>query len=369
MNKIDFNKLIRIKAELLCYGIRENKYSQELYKIQNPYDIKKGGGYVGFHFLLNDILPILASTTFKFDKRSKYKINKQDGRFVLLSDDKTIIPLTPIKMPQWYSEKTTTGKPMSTVFAHEGLHYLHQQYSGCGYQIQGRGCKFCGVGCQWMDTSAEEIAETALATFKENRDYQVCLGGGARMTSGYGAEFFLKVIKLIRAKNKIMPIWIEMVPAPDKYLDELIRAGASAFGFNLEIWDDELRKEICPGKSEVPKKRYFEAWDFVQKNLGKNRVNTAIIVGLESYKSTLEGIHKISEQGVRLTLLPFKPWDNSQYANRQPANPDDLFRLAYELAKNMIKYKIDSSQNYGCANCTSCTIEDDIIKYIFNQKK
>jgi len=363
--KDGYKEIIKIKADLLCYGIRENHYSEEFYKIQNPSRILKGGGYVGLHFLLNGKIPILASTTFKFDRMSKFEIKKNGDSFYLIRDDGFEIPINLIQMPEWYSKKTISRKPMSSIFAHEGLHYLHQQYAGCGFQMIGKGCKFCGTGCKWLINSPEEIAETALIAYKENEGYQVCLGGGARLTPSYGSGFFLNCINLIRKKNKRMPIWIEMIPPElNIFLNELISAGASGFGFNLEIWDNALRKEICPGKSKISKERYFEAWKFVQGKLDKNKANTVLIACLEPFKSTLEGIHKISQEGVRITLLPFKPWDNSVYADKKPANPEDLYKLALALAKDMVKYGIDSDKSYGCANCDSCTLEEDIRKYL-----
>jgi hypothetical protein len=90
--------LIKTKAELLCYGIRENKYSDEFYTIQNPFNIKKGG-YVGLHFILDDVLQVLSSTTYKFDKHSKFEIVKDNNIFYLKSKRQKI-KISPIVMPQ-----------------------------------------------------------------------------------------------------------------------------------------------------------------------------------------------------------------------------------------------------------------------------
>lgn len=363
-----FKKLIRTKAYLLSYGIRENKYSQEFYQQQNPYDIIKSG-YVGLHFLLEGLIPTLASTTFYFDRDSKYELIKIKNKFYLKGDDGSQTLAIPIPMPKWYQKKTASGKPMASVFAHESTHYLHQQYSGCGYQIVGKGCKFCGVGCQWLKNTADEVAETAIEACKENNQYHICLGGGTRVSPDKGTDFFVAEIQKIRKKNKIAPIWVEMVP-PDSNddIEKMIQAGATAFGFNLEIWNDKRRQSICPGKCEVTKNRYFKAWKYVQKRLGKDHVNTALIVGLEPYNSTKEGINKISQAGVRITLLPFKPWDTSEYAQKEPAHPEKLLKLAWILARDMIKYDIKASKNYGCASCDSCTIEDDIMQYLLKSK-
>jgi 2-iminoacetate synthase ThiH len=95
---------------------------------------------------------------------------------------------------------------MSQVFAHESIHFLHQQYSGCAYQSIGSGCKFCGAGKKFIYNTPKEVAETVLTAYKENNNYQICLGGGTKLTPGKGSEYFLECIKLIRQKNKKVPI-------------------------------------------------------------------------------------------------------------------------------------------------------------------
>jgi len=363
-NKKYYLKLIKIKADLLCYGIRQNKYSKEFYKIQNPYNIQKGG-LIGLHFVLDDTLQILASTTYEFDKKSQFEIIKEKKEFYLKSK-KEKIKISPIIMPKWYNKKTSTGKQMSKIFAHESNNFLHQQYSGCIYQSTGFGCKFCGTGKNFIYNTPKEIAETVITAYKENKNYQVCLGGGTRSTTEKNSEYFIECIKLIRKENKKIPIWIEMTPpTTDITIKNLIKVGATAFGLNLEIWDDKLRKNICPGKSKISKKRYFEAWKYIKNTVGKDKVNTALIAGLEPKTSILKGIHKISQQGIRITLLPFKPWDTSEFKYKKPKTPKELYSLSMSLAKDMIKYNIPEKQNYGCASCTSCTLEEDIKKYLF----
>jgi hypothetical protein len=93
-----YSNLIKVKADLLCYGIKENKYTNEFYKIQNPFNIKKGG-LIGLHFTLDNTLQVLASTTYKFDKKSKFEIIKEKGNFYLKSK-KQKIEISPIIMPK-----------------------------------------------------------------------------------------------------------------------------------------------------------------------------------------------------------------------------------------------------------------------------
>lgn len=359
---MDIENLIKIKAELLCFGLRYDKEAQKFFKRQNPYSIGKTGN-VGLHIILENKLSVLVSTTHVFDKKTQYRLKEKNKKWILIKNDKEVCEVTPIKMPVWYPKKTSSGSPTSTVFLHEGLNFIHQCYQGCGYFQTKKACKFCGTGPIWKIPTPEDVGETVELAYKENSNYQVCLGGGSPITAGKGTEYFLDCIKEIRKRVKEIPIWIEMVPpAENKYIRLMIDAGANSFGFNIEIWDDDLRKEICPGKFEVNKERYFAAFNFVNKKLGKNKIGTLLIAGLEPKESTLEGVEVMSQMGVRVCLLAFKPWDTCEYVYKESCNPEDLLWISKRAADFMKTNKIDPQKNYGCLNCPSCTIDGDFLK-------
>jgi biotin synthase-related radical SAM superfamily protein len=364
----DWENLLQIKAELLCLGIKATEDALKLYEIQNPYsDLKTGN--VGLHFILSHKTSVLATITHHFNAISPYTIQKKNTEWMLFRDGKPCIKITPIPMPKWYQQRTTTGKPMSKIFLHEGTHYLHQTYQGCDYFAVNKGCKFCGTGEKWEIGSPTEIGEVAAAAYKENQNYQICLGGGTRLSADKGALYFKDCLQEIRKKVTNIPIWIEMVPPEsNKYIQMLIDAGATSFGFNIEIWDDELRKGICPGKYEVSKERYFEAFEYVLEALGPNTVGSVLIVGLESIESTVEGVKELAKAGVQPCLLPFKPWNGSEFEKKPPADPADFIQVSKLSAKIMIEYGIDPRRNQGCLNCNSCTIDHDYF-YLLQKEK
>ncbi len=352
----EIDRLINIKAELLCNGVKSTPQAFRLYHEQNPAKINKSG-LVGLHFLLNGQVPVLTSTTYRFDQQSRLMVTKdQKNGFRVQSTSGLLIPITPISMPSWYSEKTTSDKPMNSILAHEGTNFLHMQYSGCDFQVAHKGCKFCATGTEWISNTPEEIAETALRAFSGNDKYQLCLGGGTKLPLGSNVRFFTETAKLIRKSNSQMPIWVEMIPPTNDQIEEMIEAGVTAFGFNLEAWSEEARNRICPGKSQVSTARYIEAMKFVRGKLGLNCINTALITGLEADKHTLEGIHALSSEGIEITLLPFRPWDKSELSGVSSSDPVKLLSRSITLAKEMRDNKINPEDHYGCAKCQSCTL-------------
>jgi len=178
-------------------------------------------------------------------------------------------------------------------------------------------------------------------------------------------EYFLNCVKEIRKNNPGVPIFVEMTPPEtNDEIKELVDAGASCFGFNLELWDDKVRKEICTGKHVISKDRYFEAWEYAKKLLGKNKVGSCQIIGLEPMNSSIEGIEAATSRGVQVSVMPFKPWQGSLYEKISPCSPEDILEASKVAAKIMLKYDVDPHKNYGCFNCAGCTVAEDILKFL-----
>jgi hypothetical protein len=143
--------------------------------------------------------------------------------------------------------------------------------------------------------------------------------------------------------------------------------GANSFGFNIEIWDDALRKEICPGKSSISKKRYFDASREVTNVLGPNRVGSCLIVGLESINSSIEGATTLAENGIQPCILPFKPWDKSSFKNMTPCKSEDLIQVSKCATEAMITHQISPADNQGCLLCDGCTIDHDMYELLLTE--
>jgi len=238
-------EIIEIKADLLCMGIRRNEVAESIYQRQNPcHDWKTGN--VGIHISLEGGSHVLVTISHSFDEKSLYSLENREGNLVLLKEETVISQVNEVPMPNWYSKNTTTGVLMPSFFLHEGKAFLHQTYSGCDYHSSGLQCKFCGTGSDWKIGEPIEIGETVAEAVKENPTYHVCLGGGTRLPLNRNVEYFFECAAEIRKRNSKVPIWVEMIPPEsNESISKLADRGVTSFGFNIEIWDEKLREEIC----------------------------------------------------------------------------------------------------------------------------
>lgn len=363
-NCLDDWEAIKIKADLLCLGIRSNEVAETIYHQQNPQDDFKTGN-VGLHISMENGSHVLVTASHSFDNRSPYSIGYRGKQLVLSKGQVVVDQIKEVPMPKWYSMKTTKSVPMPKIFLHEGSSFLHQTYSGCDYHSKGLGCKFCGTGPELKNREPREIGETVAEAAKENPKYHVCLGGGTRLPPKRNIEYFSECITEIRKNDSKIPIWIEMVPPEsDRDILQLTELGATSFGFNIEIWDDSLRNKICPGKSIIPKIRYLKAMEKALDVLGPNRVGSCLVAGLEPIENTINGATELASIGVQPCIIPFKPYDNSEYDSLNPCSQGDLIKASKSAVNAMIEYSVNPEENQGCLHCESCTVDHDIYRLI-----
>ncbi len=352
---------IKTKADLLCRGIQLNEIAKSISHRQNPYQDRKTGNF-GLHISLDGGSHILVTASHSFNQKSPYSLGYNREQLVLLKRGKIVNQVREIPAPNWYSKKTITMLPMPEIFLHEGNIFLHQTYSGCDYHSNGLGCKFCGTGSKRKIGKPIEIGETVAEAVKENPKYHVCLGGGTRLPLNLNVEYFSECIVEIRKRNPNVPVWIEMIPPESDDILKLVHMGATSFGFNIEIWDDALRNEVCRGKSIILKNRYLRAMKEALDILGPNRVGSCLIAGLEPIEESIKGATELASIGVQPCILPFKPWDKSVYSNRTHCNPEDLIKVSKAAVNAMIQNNVSPEENEGCLLCEGCTIDHDIYK-------
>ena len=235
-------------------------------------------------------------------------------------------------------------------------------YDTCCYFSKKEQCKFCGINKShhFVKKDPKDLAEAISIAVKE-KNYGILWTGGNTYTPDRGALNYLEPIKELR-KLVNNPVICEMAPPEDnKYLDILLKAGVNNFDFNIEIWNDNLRKQICPGKSNISKSRYFEVWKHCLEKIGNSSMETALIAGLEPLESVKQSIEELTSKGVIPTAIPFHPNDDSTFSNKPPCDPKILREISLLISKAIKKYGLQPKKHLSCLSCGACTIEVDMV--------
>ncbi len=361
------NKLAHMKLELLCNGIR---VSEKVLKQFPGYRYKRASLSEGLCFDLfpddcANTIPINLAIHEKFVSKSPFTYD--ENRQMILKDNDDFVKATIIDYPTWYSNQLEDGTLFQEVFQ---IHYhsilATSLTNFCGYKTVGKGCHFCAMGYQ-VDEHKIKSVDNIVAVLKELLTMgvhlsEVNLNSGTLLDEKKNFNLYLKIIKAIRNETDL-PIYAQICPPKDMSLiDQMAEAGISSVSFNMEVYDEDIRKEIMPAKGNIPIDQYFKAMNHATNLLGEMQVSSWLIAGLESNESTIEGIKQIASVGAVPFVTVFRPLTGSEFEDRVPPSPETIAPIFEELGKTLINMKFDPEKTAGgCVKCNCCSALAEVI--------
>jgi radical SAM protein (TIGR04043 family)/radical SAM enzyme (TIGR01210 family) len=348
----------QLKAELLCQGIKiDANIHEELIKY-NSY-IHEGGFVHAAHFLIGHHL-INTCVAESFCAQSPYTLRRVNSHFQLFKNDKIVGPCEVLKTPSWCREIIDGISIGQIIRPHSPNVVSGMPNPACMYFENDQGCTFCSLRDHQKDKpiDPEIVARAAQIAYSTNNNYQLALSGGTSNTADRSAEYFIKIAKIV-SKETTMPISVEMVP-PDEncFLDELHHAGVSAMIMNIEIWDQDLRRIYCPGKSRISLDRYCEAIEYAVKLFGRGQVASVFIAGLQDPTKIVDGAQKIIEMGAIPTVIPFKPFDGCQLSGLPITDSKVIVDISRQIDVLLAQAKLNPALQKGCTGCGGCSLEN-----------
>lgn len=368
-SSISKNDLITLKAELICNGIKINETSEKIYDMEHKTKIKRTSN-MGLQLLLTDSM--IVSVPYNEHSNSKYHLYEEDSKIYLTDNHLTVeVKPFPFTSPEWYDEKLKNGEYISNYLQKEGKDVLICSITeSCCYFSKSEQCAFCALNGK-MESNKHDRMESIIEAVdiilrKDKSIKSINLTGGNLYTPDKGALQYINILKAIR-KVSTIPVVVEISPPDDlEVLHDLKNAGASAIELNLEIWDEKIRNMMMPGKAKITRNRYIEAWKKSVELFGKGNVGSAIIIGLESPSSSLEGIQKMIEVGCLPSIIPFKPTEKSVLENFRKCSSEEVLYVTKEAANMLKKHQLSPIGGPGCIGCSACTLESDM--YLENEK-
>ncbi|KKT20569.1 MAG: hypothetical protein UW03_C0002G0035 [Candidatus Peregrinibacteria bacterium GW2011_GWA2_43_8] len=354
-----------MKAKLLCLGARTPEGLKEsLLDIQNPGRQKRAGlGYgvyadvedeKGTEFTVNiDAFSLFAPTSpIVMDG------DPNNLRFFEIETGEQLGTGTVVKKPTWINEKLTSGKTAGQVIqphSPNDLTTLISSGTRCSLFDTGEQCLFCSLDGKGVVPKSEEDIEEALGiALSRNSEYRLI----SSSSFSRNPREVLRKIETIKKRFPNLVIALETVPFGDKRMyQEAKTAGADAMMMNLECYSDEARRRLCPGKSKIDKKEYFDGFEESVKVFGPSNTTSCLIVGMEPVESSMAGVRALIEAGVVPEVIPWRanlPEGTSLPNWMLPTNPIDLVRVQVVAETEMSKKEL--LPNAGCLRCGMCQI-------------
>lgn len=363
-SQVEYYKLQKnpwlIKAELLCYGLHITDTQKEIIFKTNPYIYEKGFINAS-HIKYRDVL-INVCIADEFCNNSPYSLLERNNKWQLVKDGYQLGEINFLDYPEWLFEKIDDINIGDVLRPHSDSCISLWPSTKCSYMEQGIGCKFCCLLPQkGRILPVDTVVNMVSKALYYNPSYEINLSGGTCGNPRQAVDYLCQIAEGISSRFDSTAISVECAPPSEiEDLTRLKRAGVSAIVMNLEIYDSDLRKIICPGKSNISRERYFEVLKKSVEIFGEGNVSSVLIVGIQPNKDILKGAQELINLGVIPTLIPIKPLESSQFNKQSIVDPNDYISLSKEVALMMQKRKLFIRGNTGCAACGACSLEIDL---------
>ncbi len=373
-----------LKAEVILRGVRHTPAMDEVGRWAVPDDHHTfehdreehsqgdfGGAYTltpQFFFFRNG-----TAARVMFDPTSPYEV-KYEGRgcYWLYRDDEPIEEVRFEPCPQWFRQRTSSGKPMASIMAILGTRrgLVLSMTSYCSYFTEGDECLFCNrnpaikhlkeMGQERTITKREQdIYETYMAAAQETGVDSIAVLGGSFVKRKKGVDLCIEGINVVKRAMRDSGCEVPITAGGFQCVDEedLIRvkkAGAVGIGAPLEVWDPKLFEIICPGKAKhVGRDAWIKYLLMAVDVFGRGYVVSNFVLGGEmvppfgfktedeAAESVLEGFHYLISHGVVPKYLPFRNAPRSRLADAFASIPRIEYVLRIEEALHELLKKYD----------------------------
>ena len=234
------------------------------------------------------------------------------------------------RAPRFYAFATAEGIPywkIATLHARDVLATTVLQ-TCTRYGNRSTSCQFCAIGQSLAKkaTIAEKtpamLAEVARAARDLDGVTHVVLTTGTPATPDRGASVLVDATRAIVAASGL-PVQAQCEPPADfAWFDKLAAAGVKSLGMHLEAVTERVRREIMPGKAEVPISVYFEAFRAAVRVFGRGQVSTYVLAGLgDTEAEILECCARLVDVGVYPFVVPFVPIAGTPLEHHAPPPP------------------------------------------------
>lgn len=185
----------------------------------------------------------------------------------------------------------------------------------CYFFSDGTACRFCSLDGTRRESRAYEdflrpdaVAGVVRSILGEDaaRIEQVMIVGGNMRDLDRGFEHHMALAHAASAaigeRGLAADISVHVATMPPRN-KQLIKRAAEVENlhvmFNLEVWDEERFREICPGKHrDYGRAGMIDALKALRDTIGPYRAHSLLIVGLEEPGSTLAGATALAEEGI-----------------------------------------------------------------------
>lgn len=318
--------------------------------------------HVGIEFPVGFYTPHGFNVAFRWDRRSRYALQYEDGRYYVTEKGHELFPVRFRRRPKYYDLNTSDGTSMSRVATYQNHGSIIVTYSNeCALKQESKDCLYCNInatkdaysekqGIFWKHP--KQIGETAAAAYKEGAKHITITGGF--IPERREVEYYVDVAEAIKEHTGLQDFngtGVIGAPADLGVIEKYKEVGYRTIGMNIEIWDKDMFKTICPGKVT-----HCGGWDHWVKALeravevfGRGRVRSNMVGGIEPKQRTLEGVEYLTSRGVIAYAGAWCPNPGSALEGHRTPEPAWHFDMAKKVTAFLRKAGFTYEQLYDAS--------------------
>ena len=353
---IDPRSEIELKASMLSKGLRFPidlfaKYNGEFYANQYVYG---NTSRVNLSHRVPQVLLLGEGVISAVLRRedTPWALDVEDGEVTLSYEGDFVRTLGLPEVPAYFEEKLSDGtraEDFISVAGEDTPGYFI--FPECYYFDIGSPCGFCS-----LKGTRKSVAKKMVATFDRERVTEatklfqntpwrdipiISFTAGTALTDDETKEQIIDPIRFTyEALDPKIPIHVLVHPPHDfRLIDEYKNAGATTIAFNIEVYNRELFKRICPGKDkEYGYDKWIDAVGYAREVFGDYKVFCGLVWGLEPPESSMEGNAYFAERRIAIASNVFHNDPKSVLQKHPHPSEREILRIGRHLSDLYSQY-------------------------------
>lgn len=308
---------------------------------------------------------LAGSSPYRLDTAAAGGLEVSGTTATLAADDAWPLTVETPPEPRFYGLATAEGIPYRSIALLHGRDVLATTLLQTCIRFRDRtqSCQFCAIeqsledGRTLVRKTPAQVAEVAEAAVRLDGVRQLVLTTGTPNSDDRGARLMAETAAAVMARVDL-PIQAQCEPPEDPaWYRHMKDAGVDSLGMHLEVVEEEVRRRILPGKSELGLERYMEAFAEAVAVFGRGQVSTYLLAGLgDSAASLIAVSERLIALGVYPFVVPFVPIAGTPL-EAHPAPSTDFMVAVYTAVGDRLRASDLRSEAMaaGCAKCGACS--------------
>lgn len=342
-----------LKLELMTQGVRIDPASEAA--LRRPERLTGAfGGSRDIDMVLPGDTWVSVPAAALFTRRSSYELaaSADGGHEIRYAPpgEARVLPGVRVQVQPpspFYEQTTQSGTPLGRLGTIHGSYLALSPTSQCAFLSGSDQCRFCSLATSSGSPAAtvEDIIDAVRVARDVQRVDMVYLSVGYAEGEDSGVRLLEPYIRAIKRSFDVLVAVDALPPAADAWVDRTYAMGADSISYNLEIFDPELFRQICPGPARaIGRERFLDALAYATTVFPSGAVVCHLIVGLEPIASTLEGIDALTTRKVVPVLPIYRPFKGIDMRTERPVVSTAALGSVYgTLYKALRREKINMS--------------------------